>query len=149
MSTILLMVIINPVDALLQLLQVRRSAVSTTTTRAADMRLGAAKKTLGSKGKDETFYCTECGAEHINWVGRCNVCKAWNTVKQFRVPKTMPAGGPRRSFINADGAADSTSAGGWVGSINDRGDNAQKQNNHFKCYILTLFPLNISNIFIY
>ena len=88
---------------------------------AAKMRLNAAKKTLGSKGKDEQFYCTECGAEHINWVGRCNVCKEWNTVKQFRVPKSMPSGGPRRSFINADNTASSFSGFGGVGSINDKG----------------------------
>lgn len=31
----------------------------------------------------ETFFCDNCGTEHIKWVGRCNACKEWNTVKLF------------------------------------------------------------------
>lgn len=36
---------------------------------------------------DEVFVCSECGVEHINWVGQCTSCKEWNCVKPFRVPK--------------------------------------------------------------
>eukprot|EP01041_Mallomonas_annulata_P012131 gene12131-25462_t len=42
-------------------------------------------KSSGAKGPVETFFCEECGAEHIKWVGRCAACKEWNTVKAFRV----------------------------------------------------------------
>lgn len=37
----------------------------------------------------DTFVCGECGVEHVNWVGRCTSCKQWNTVKPFRLPKTL------------------------------------------------------------
>ena len=120
-NSILLVMILSPVYSFLRLSLTRRTMLSTQTTVAIAVRLEAAKKTLGSKGKDEKFYCSECGAEHINWVGRCNVCKAWNTVKQFRVPKAMPVGGPRRSFTNADVIADNFSGGSWAGNVNDRG----------------------------
>jgi hypothetical protein len=44
-------------------------------------------KALGSKGSNEVYVCQECGFEHLKWVGRCNSCKAWNTVKPFREAK--------------------------------------------------------------
>ena len=46
-------------------------------------------KALGSKGNDETFLCQSCGAEHIKWVGKCNICGTWNSVKEFR-PSRQP-----------------------------------------------------------
>jgi predicted ATP-dependent serine protease len=46
-------------------------------------------KYLGSKDKEEVFFCESCGTEHIKWVGRCNSCKEWNTVKPFKVPKMV------------------------------------------------------------
>ena len=49
----------------------------------------SSSKYLGSKDKEEVFFCESCGTEHINWVGRCNSCKEWNTVKQFKVPKLV------------------------------------------------------------
>ena len=45
---------------------------------------------FGSKGRDEVFFCSECGGEHAKWVGRCNFCKSWNTVKEFRSPRAEP-----------------------------------------------------------
>ena len=120
-TMILFVVVATPLFTLLYSFTMIRKPRKTTATRTVAVSLNAAKKTLGSKGKDEKFYCTECGTEHINWVGRCNVCKAWNTVKQFRIPKTMPSGGPRRSFVNADTMADNYSGGKWVGSVNSRG----------------------------
>ncbi|HEX6964330.1 MAG TPA: hypothetical protein VF166_00940, partial [Gemmatimonadaceae bacterium] len=26
------------------------------------------------------YRCTECGAEHPKWAGRCDVCMEWNTL---------------------------------------------------------------------
>jgi DNA repair protein RadA/Sms len=40
-----------------------------------------------SKGANEIYFCEECGFEHLKWVGRCNSCKAWDTVKAFREAK--------------------------------------------------------------
>lgn len=43
---------------------------------------------LHAKSKsDEVFVCSECGVEHINWVGQCTSCREWNCVKPFRIPK--------------------------------------------------------------
>ncbi|WP_040725971.1 DNA repair protein RadA [Thiomicrorhabdus sp. Kp2] len=31
------------------------------------------------------YVCTECGAEHAQWQGQCQVCHAWNTLKEFKL----------------------------------------------------------------
>jgi len=50
------------------------------------LALGAGKA-FGSKPNAEVYFCSECGAEHINWMGRCSSCKQWNTVKAFRAAR--------------------------------------------------------------
>jgi DNA repair protein RadA/Sms len=49
--------------------------------------------------KVRTVYrCTECGAEHAKWTGRCDACGEWNTLVEeavARVPATK-AGAARR-----------------------------------------------------
>ncbi len=36
--------------------------------------------------KTRTIYCcTECGAETVNWAGKCPSCGAWNALKEFQV----------------------------------------------------------------
>ena len=35
----------------------------------------------------ETFYCENCGTEHIKWVGRCTSCKEWNSIKMIKYQK--------------------------------------------------------------
>ncbi|WP_299156638.1 DNA repair protein RadA [uncultured Tenacibaculum sp.] len=27
-----------------------------------------------------TFFCQNCGTQHAQWVGQCNICKEWNTI---------------------------------------------------------------------
>ena len=36
----------------------------------------------------ETFYCENCGTEHIKWVGRCTSCKEWNSIKMIKYQKS-------------------------------------------------------------
>ncbi len=44
------------------------------------------------------YRCTECGAEHSRWAGRCDVCGEWNTlVEETVAPKATGAGAARRS----------------------------------------------------
>lgn len=31
------------------------------------------------------YVCTDCGAEYSQWQGQCQSCKAWNTLKEFKV----------------------------------------------------------------
>ena len=50
--------------------------------------------------KAKTVYrCTECGADHPKWAGRCDVCGEWNTLVEEMAPKVRrqpagPAGAP-------------------------------------------------------
>ena len=63
--------------------------------------------------KVRTVYrCSECGADHPKWAGRCDVCGEWNTlVEEVAAPKTKAAssGSARRV-----GGAESLGAGGTV-----------------------------------
>ena len=51
--------------------------------------------------KAKTVYrCTECGAEHARWQGRCDACGEWNTLaEEIAAPKAPAAGrsGARRA----------------------------------------------------
>ncbi|HEY0995548.1 MAG TPA: DNA repair protein RadA [Gemmatimonadaceae bacterium] len=48
--------------------------------------------------KPRTVYrCTECGAEHAKWAGRCDACGEWNTlVEEMAAPKAAASGGSAR-----------------------------------------------------
>jgi DNA repair protein RadA/Sms len=47
--------------------------------------------------KAKTVYrCTECGAEHPKWAGRCDVCGAWNSLVEEMAARGAPAGGASR-----------------------------------------------------
>src|SRR5256714_11812850 len=47
--------------------------------------------------KARTVYrCTECGAEHPKWAGRCDVCGAWNSLGEEMAAKAAPTGGASR-----------------------------------------------------
>jgi DNA repair protein RadA/Sms len=39
------------------------------------------------------FRCTNCGAEHSRWAGRCDVCGEWNTLVEEVVARASAAGG--------------------------------------------------------
>lgn len=42
--------------------------------------------------KEKTVYvCSECGADSPKWLGRCPSCGAWNSLREFHVPKSQPA----------------------------------------------------------
>lgn len=40
-----------------------------------------------AKGKNNVFFCQECGYESSKWVGQCPACKAWNTMVEEIVDK--------------------------------------------------------------
>jgi DNA repair protein RadA/Sms len=66
--------------------------------------------------KVKTVYrCTECGADHPKWAGRCDVCGEWNTlVEEIAAPKARPVtgGGSARRV----GGTETLGAGGAVAS---------------------------------
>ena len=50
--------------------------------------------------KARTVYrCTECGAEHPKWAGRCDACGEWNTLAEEAAPKAEGRGA-RSSFTH-------------------------------------------------
>jgi DNA repair protein RadA/Sms len=47
--------------------------------------------------KVRTVYrCTECGADHPKWAGRCDVCGAWNSLVEETAARAVPTGGASR-----------------------------------------------------
>jgi DNA repair protein RadA/Sms len=50
--------------------------------------------------KDKVVYvCSDCGQESPRWIGKCPACGAWNTFKEFVVPKEAPHA---RSFTSTE-----------------------------------------------
>ena len=46
---------------------------------------------MSSKAKT-VYRCTDCGAEHAKWAGRCDTCGEWNTlVEEIAAPRTADA----------------------------------------------------------
>src|SRR5215208_4728428 len=62
--------------------------------------------------KTKTAYrCTECGAEHSKWQGRCDACGEWNTlVEEIVTPRVAASGGAARRM----GGTRSLAEGGSV-----------------------------------
>src|SRR5215469_9584371 len=62
--------------------------------------------------KTKTVYrCTECGAEHAKWGGRCGSCGEWNTLaEELAAPARSAKGNGRR------GSRAALAAGGAVAS---------------------------------
>jgi DNA repair protein RadA/Sms len=58
--------------------------------------------------KVKTVYrCTECGAEHPKWAGRCDACGEWNTLVEetaARLPASKPGAARRQAGTAALGA---------------------------------------------
>jgi DNA repair protein RadA/Sms len=63
--------------------------------------------------KSKTVYrCTECGAEHARWGGRCDACGEWNTLAEEIAAPPRPSKGNGRRLSRAAGLA----AGGAAGT---------------------------------
>jgi DNA repair protein RadA/Sms len=67
---------------------------------------------VSPKAKSKTVYrCTECGAEHPKWAGRCDVCGEWNTLAE-EIAGSPAASRQRRRA----GGAIALAASGTVGA---------------------------------
>ena len=79
--------------------------------------------------KVRTVYrCTECGADHPKWAGRCDVCGEWNTlVEETAAPKARATSGGSARRV---GGTEALGAGGSVATItrlrNVAGSEAQR-----------------------
>lgn len=60
------------------------------------------------------FICSDCGADYAHWLGQCNACRAWDTVKESKLPppaKGRPHGyAGERSEVKTMAQVASTSA---------------------------------------
>jgi DNA repair protein RadA/Sms len=50
---------------------------------------------MGAKAKT-VYRCTDCGAEHLKWAGKCDACGEWNTLVEEMAAPRAPAGGAAR-----------------------------------------------------
>ncbi len=50
---------------------------------------------MATKSKT-TYRCTECGADHPKWAGRCDVCGAWNSLVEEVVARAAATGASSR-----------------------------------------------------
>ncbi len=67
---------------------------------------------MGAKAKT-VYRCTECGAEHLRWSGKCDTCGEWNTlVEEMSAPRVLAGGAARRkagvSALGSGGAVSAT-----------------------------------------
>ncbi len=51
------------------------------------------------------YRCSDCGAEHPRWGGRCDSCGAWNTLVEEPVATAQGAGGRWRATADTTGVA--------------------------------------------
>jgi DNA repair protein RadA/Sms len=57
--------------------------------------------------KTRTVYrCTECGADHPKWAGKCDVCGAWNSLVEEMAARAAPRGGSSRRANGARSLAE-------------------------------------------
>src|SRR5699024_5189929 len=45
----------------------------------------------------KVFLCSDCGFESPKWEGRCPSCKEWNTMVEYKIPKSGGGGAPPAS----------------------------------------------------
>lgn len=51
------------------------------------------------------YRCTECGADHAKWQGKCDACGDWNTLVEEIVTPAGASSGKQRRSAGASGFA--------------------------------------------
>lgn len=83
------------------------------------------RKAMGKKGNEavKAYVCTNCGAEYVNWVGKCTTCHQWNAVQEFKVGRSPSSSfKPRASFMkgspmHTNEGSVSKLDGSWFGDV--------------------------------
>ena len=97
--------------------------------------------------KAKTVYrCTECGADHPKWAGRCDVCGEWNTLVEEMATKTSAATASSRRAGGAE--VDRQRAAAWrrrpgsatSGARQDRRLQAPASTNSISCWAAESCP---------
>jgi DNA repair protein RadA/Sms len=75
---------------------------------------------IGPNKKDRTIYtCTNCNAEHSQWVGKCPSCQAWNTVVERR--QSSSSGNRFKLPFATSTTSTSSSSLSWLDGISSTG----------------------------
>lgn len=53
------------------------------------------------------FICSDCGAEHVKWSGQCSECGAWNTITEFKKPRSVASARASSGIKGYSGAKES------------------------------------------
>jgi DNA repair protein RadA/Sms len=83
------------------------------------------RKAMGASKASSTkvFMCTNCGAETVQWMGRCPTCKEWNTLQEFSVQRSNTPNNKPRPLFGSSSSIHSGSAASrgttWLDGIND------------------------------
>lgn len=66
--------------------------------------------TKAKKKKGPAYECSDCGAKHARWMGKCTTCGAWNTLEEAKAAPTVASrqrtGGSAKPVRIADVSAD-------------------------------------------
>ena len=66
------------------------------------------------------YRCTECGAEHAKWAGKCDTCGEWNSLVEEVVQRAVPAGRRAAGARDKSAAAQTRRLGDVAGSESPR-----------------------------
>ena len=62
------------------------------------------------------YRCTNCGADHARWAGKCDVCGEWNTLVEETVQRSPTAGAAKGGSSRRIGGHRTLAEGGSVGT---------------------------------
>jgi len=92
---------------------------------APQIRPAFGKKSSSGGGKAIVYVCTNCGAEYVQWRGRCGTCMEWNTIQEFQASRKPPPlgggnGGMKPSFGNSlSRGSPGKSGSSWLDGVHD------------------------------
>uniref|UniRef100_A0A7S3KWX8 RecA family profile 1 domain-containing protein n=1 Tax=Amphora coffeiformis TaxID=265554 RepID=A0A7S3KWX8_9STRA len=83
---------------------------------------------LASRATTTVYMCTNCGAETVQWMGRCPTCKEWNTLTEHVVTRGQQGDVPQPWFDNTRSLSSSSSSS-WLDNNDNDGSNGPMKLN--------------------
>lgn len=63
------------------------------------------------------FYCSECGASHSKWSGKCTDCGAWNSIVEEKISSSPFVSTAKQKSIIANNIAELTTLDGEISDV--------------------------------
>eukprot|EP00980_Cylindrotheca_fusiformis_P010007 scaffold2214_cov139-Cylindrotheca_fusiformis.AAC.4 len=78
------------------------------------------RKAMGVSGKSaaKVFVCTNCGAESVQWRGKCPTCQEWNTLQEFVVHRSSASNNKLKPIFGGGGGGMNRGST-WLDGIDD------------------------------